>query len=201
MTSQQPPASPRTKPADVRRDELMDAAQALFLEKGIAGTIVDDIVGRAGASKGTFYHYFKAKPDIVVAIRERFSRDFRERAQAAVDAVDQDDWSGKIAAWTRSTVNGYLSEYQLHDILYHGDAGHGRGNAELNAVFDQIETVISAGRAANAWSVDNPRLTAVILFYAMHGVVDDVIASGLHDAATATDQLVAIFNRMLALPR
>ena len=50
----------RTKPAEVRRDELMDAAQALFMEKGFAATSVAEIVEGAGVAKGTFYTYFQS---------------------------------------------------------------------------------------------------------------------------------------------
>src|SRR6266487_2240726 len=42
----------RTKPAEQRRAELLAAAQALFLAKGIAATSLDDITQRAGVSAG-----------------------------------------------------------------------------------------------------------------------------------------------------
>ncbi|MEY2344126.1 TetR/AcrR family transcriptional regulator [Proteus mirabilis] len=52
---------PRTKPAEVRLEELMNAAETLFLEKGFDATTVSDIVKQAGVAKGTYYHYFTAK--------------------------------------------------------------------------------------------------------------------------------------------
>ena len=36
---------PRTKPAELRREELLDAAQRLFVEKGIAATSIDGRIG------------------------------------------------------------------------------------------------------------------------------------------------------------
>jgi AcrR family transcriptional regulator len=33
---------PRTKPPEVRREEIMDAAQRLFLKQGVAATTIDD---------------------------------------------------------------------------------------------------------------------------------------------------------------
>lgn len=42
---------PRTKPAEVRLEELMNAAETLFLEKGFDATTVSDIVKQAGSLK------------------------------------------------------------------------------------------------------------------------------------------------------
>src|SRR5512142_2340696 len=80
-------AMTRTKPAEQRRAELLAAGQALFLAKGIAGTSLDDITQRAGVSKGLFYLYFASKEDLVLALREQFSRDLAARMRAAAEAV------------------------------------------------------------------------------------------------------------------
>lgn len=62
----------RTKPAEIRRSELMSAAETIFLEKGFVATSVDEIVRKADVAKGTFYLHFRSKDDILVALRERF---------------------------------------------------------------------------------------------------------------------------------
>lgn len=51
-----------------RTKEICDAAVALFLERGIEGVTIDDIVRTAGIAKGSFYRYFKDKADLVEAI-------------------------------------------------------------------------------------------------------------------------------------
>ncbi|MCF2134566.1 helix-turn-helix transcriptional regulator (plasmid) [Mycetohabitans endofungorum] len=60
------------KPADVRREERMDAGAKLFVLNGIDKTTIDDIVIEAANSKGTFYHYFKSKDEPVDALRGDF---------------------------------------------------------------------------------------------------------------------------------
>ena len=77
----------RTKPAEQRRAELLAAGQALFLAKGIAGTSLDDVTQHAGVSKGLFYLYFSSKEDLVLALREQFSRALAERMRTAAEAV------------------------------------------------------------------------------------------------------------------
>lgn len=48
-----------------RIEALQKAALGLFLEKGIEGTTIDDIVAAAGVAKGSFYRYFRDKEDLV----------------------------------------------------------------------------------------------------------------------------------------
>src|SRR2546422_4882957 len=48
------------------RDALREAANRLFLERGVDATTVDAICAAAGVSKGTFYLYFHRKEDLLV---------------------------------------------------------------------------------------------------------------------------------------
>ena len=48
-----------------KQQSLLDSAFHLFIENGFAETSISDIVKRAGVAKGTFYLYFKDKPDIL----------------------------------------------------------------------------------------------------------------------------------------
>ena len=57
--------TPRTQPSEVRRRDLLEAAATLFLQQGFDATPVDEIVLRAGMSKGLFYHYFSSKQEIL----------------------------------------------------------------------------------------------------------------------------------------
>ena len=58
----------------MRRLELVDLAQRLFLERGYERTTVNDVIDAAGVSKGAFYHHFRAKEELLEAIAERFAR-------------------------------------------------------------------------------------------------------------------------------
>ena len=49
---------------------LLESAWQLFQQKGYEGTSVDAIVARAGLSKGTFFHYFPAKLNLLEAVCE-----------------------------------------------------------------------------------------------------------------------------------
>lgn len=70
------PAPPRrTRRKAARPGELLDAALALFVEKGFAATRVEDVAARAGVSKSTLFLYFASKEALFKAVvRENASR-------------------------------------------------------------------------------------------------------------------------------
>lgn len=53
---------------EARPAELLEAAMAVFAEKGFASARLDDIAARAGVSKGTIYLYFDSKEAILRAM-------------------------------------------------------------------------------------------------------------------------------------
>lgn len=59
------------KKHDIRLNEILDAAELLFIQKGYEKATVNDILDKVEIGKGTFYHYFKSKEDVMNAVIER----------------------------------------------------------------------------------------------------------------------------------
>lgn len=72
------------KEYEVRRNELVDAAWELFSRHGYDRTPVSAIIEKIGVSKGTFYHYFKSKEDILDAAIERITIAIADEIRAAI---------------------------------------------------------------------------------------------------------------------
>ena len=51
-----------------RVQALSDAGRALFLERGLDATTIDDLTQHAGIAKGSFYRYFADKTALVTAL-------------------------------------------------------------------------------------------------------------------------------------
>lgn len=74
------------KDAEERKNEILDAANALFAQKGFDGTSTNDILEKVGIARGTLYYHFKSKEDIMDALIERFSSQmFRKAREIAAD--------------------------------------------------------------------------------------------------------------------
>jgi AcrR family transcriptional regulator len=74
---------PRSAKRETRRQELIDAAVAVFSAKGVSAVSVDDIVRAAGVAKGTFYLYFATKDDAVNAVATWMVDGVADRIEAA----------------------------------------------------------------------------------------------------------------------
>lgn len=56
------------------RERILDAAESLIMANGFAGTAIDEILKRAGLTKGAFFHHFKGKGDLARELIERHAR-------------------------------------------------------------------------------------------------------------------------------
>ncbi|MDN5434522.1 MAG: TetR/AcrR family transcriptional regulator, partial [Acinetobacter sp.] len=101
----------QTKPAEVRIDELMNAAQTLFLEKGVEATTISEIIASVGVAKGTFYHYFESKQHIVEALKKRYIDFFIAALDTAVATCDAEDWVSQFKVWVSANIQTYLESY------------------------------------------------------------------------------------------
>ena len=75
-------AAPRQRRKQARPQELLDAALALFAEKGYAATRTEEVAARAGVSKGTLYLYYPSKEELFKAVvRQNLSALIAEGAE------------------------------------------------------------------------------------------------------------------------
>ncbi|MFG6413483.1 TetR/AcrR family transcriptional regulator [Roseateles sp. DC23W] len=77
-------APTRQRRKDARPQELLDAALALFVEKGFSATRSEEVAARAGVAKGTLYRYYPSKEELFKAmVRENLSVHIAESAAQA----------------------------------------------------------------------------------------------------------------------
>jgi AcrR family transcriptional regulator len=99
------------KDADVRRKELLDTALALFESVGYERTSIEQITGAVGVAKGTFYHYFDSKQDLLAQLVSAHADELFERLDAALAAMDADAVT-RLRAFFRLSGNWKLEERQ-----------------------------------------------------------------------------------------
>ena len=67
------------------RDRIIETGAAIIHRKGFNHTGIQEILTAAGVPKGSFYHYFKSKNDLGLAIVDYFSDHFRKIAGKTLD--------------------------------------------------------------------------------------------------------------------
>src|SRR2546423_8021773 len=54
----------------LRRRAIVDAARAVFAERGLSGFVMADVAARAGVVKGTLYLYWPTREELLLAVLE-----------------------------------------------------------------------------------------------------------------------------------
>lgn len=205
------------KKADVRRNELLDAAQALFFSKGYEATTVADIMERAGVSKGGFYHHFTAKDDLLEALGERVAGEAAARLRPIMDEEGPDAvacMNAVLAQARRVKVEDAAAIRAAFDTVFRPEnivLYHRLNRAVSQVMLPLFAAILERGKAEGRFRIDDPAMTAEIILHlgiSTHDAVARAIeASGTpqaDEAAAALDerlrqQGIAI-DRILGLP-
>jgi AcrR family transcriptional regulator len=94
-----PPDRPRTKAAqrEATTKALLEAARALFAERGYAAVGTEEIVQQAGVTRGALYHYFRGgKEELFRAVLVQVSAETLRRVADAATAT-RDPWEELVA--------------------------------------------------------------------------------------------------------
>ncbi|MGH9000979.1 MAG: TetR/AcrR family transcriptional regulator [Acidimicrobiia bacterium] len=83
MADTAPPRLSREERREQTRDRLLEAARAVFAERGFYGASVEEITGRAGYTRGAFYSNFESKAEVFLALLDTHI----EREAAALEAA------------------------------------------------------------------------------------------------------------------
>ena len=143
-----------------RRDELVEAAAAVFARNGVAATTVDDVVREAGVAKGTFYLYFTTKDEVVTAVADRLVvvvGAAMERSLAAVGRSAADRLQGIALAMT--TVGERPYERELIEMIHRPEnqAIHDRlGGRIVAALRPAVAAVIADGIRDGEFAPQDP---------------------------------------------
>ncbi len=75
---------------DERIKDIIEKAEKLFMKKGYDNTSVADIIKKVGIAKGTFYHYFRSKDELLDAIVDRMLKEIWDQVDVIVGKDDLD---------------------------------------------------------------------------------------------------------------
>ena len=152
------------KDPEERKQELIDAAESLFAERGYEDTAVSDIVREINVGQGTFYHYFKSKEDVLDAVAEKQVTPLTEEIERIAKSDDHPAF--KLNAMMNSFLKANESETGLMKQL------HQRGNYLLHQKKERVlrERVLplmvntaSSGAAERYFNTECPGESIVFL--------------------------------------
>lgn len=155
-----------TKTYDERHTEILEVSLQLFIRHGLKETTVNDIVKAVDIAKGTFYHYFQSKDDLILILRANYMRDYFALTADYMQQCKTSDWHGKIHAWCMASMVYYYENREEHNALFHQHY-HLKDNSERVALVRHLENLIIEGNEVQAWQVEYPDLAALLIYQSM----------------------------------
>ncbi len=193
---------PKRRDGLKRQSEIMATALRLFADKGYQNTSIEDIIGAAGAARGTFYLHFRGKGDLFAMIVESYLGEL----EAVIETLDisLDKTRAELEDFYREAVRTLAGlpamksfvRVMLLDAM--GTETHDR----VEAFFDRIVR-LSADYIARAQQSGRvlPSLDPFALATAIVGAVRGLLRrwtrsdAGEFDLVRAVDTVIEVFFR------
>jgi len=108
--------SKRVAQGEATRAALLAASRELFGDHGYAATSTEEIVARAGVTKGALYHHFPDKESLFRAVLEQVQREVSD--QAVAEFLQPDSWQALVAGcrlWIDAHLDARVRQIVLTD--------------------------------------------------------------------------------------
>jgi AcrR family transcriptional regulator len=131
------------------RRALLDAARSMFAEKGYHGAAAEEIVRRAGVTRGALYHHYEDKKDLFRAVVDEMEGEIDEEIEAAERV--QPDLPEAVMAGYRAFVDAVLDPEMRRTFFLDGPSVLGWEWREIDArhavgkIEEGLEALIAEG--------------------------------------------------------
>jgi AcrR family transcriptional regulator len=150
------------KLAAVKRDQILQAARAVFAEKGFHRSTIKDVAARAGVADGTVYNYFENKTALILGLLDRFNQ--TDQREADFDSIKNIGLEAFVRGYTRERFellsNEGLSLFQaiLPEILSNEDLRTLYRERIIAPTFAAADRVIAPAIAAHSLNQNDTQL-------------------------------------------
>lgn len=155
-----------TKKAEKTRSRLLESARRLISERGFDHVSVEDITKDSGVAKGTFYHYFECKEEVVAELSFQsiqtiikkaidYDGDVRERClYYFIELYKDASWSGVrlVRQWMKETMEAETPDSRTRECLdgirntvmdiFVTGLGKGKGKLRADAPLDMLSKLL-----------------------------------------------------------
>lgn len=173
-----------------RQNDILDAAEKVFFEKGYNVATMDDVAAEAELSKGTLYLYFKNKDELYFSLTHRALLDLRERFQKVLEGegngLEKVTKTGHaFYAYSQEKPEYYktIAQFEMAqlDATTEGKEVEQKCHQAGKGVMEQVAAAIIEGIEDGSIRKDvHPLKTAFLLQGLSNGVIQLMAREGKH---------------------
>ena len=177
------------KKGERRKQELLQIAYRMFLSNGYENTSVDGIIEEAGIAKGTFYHYFSSKEQLLEEVIDSM---IGMEAEKARQILDSDLPVPQKVVGIMASFRPTQDEQTIGDALNRPEnvLMHDKTNRKIiETIVPLLSEVVEAGVKDGTFSCDNiPERVRIILIVSSH-LFDDQNSYSAKDISVFIDMI------------
>lgn len=168
---------------EIRRNEILDAAQRVVYTKGYELMSIQDILAEVKISKGAFYHYFGSKQALLEALIQRLVDQIQ---QVLIPVIEDDQLSATVKLHRAFDVASRWKTDRKDTLLTLVNVWYSDDNVVLRqrvqtAVIPEIQplftTVIDQGVREGVFHTEYPDQVSGIIFSILLSFGDNLIKS------------------------
>lgn len=129
------------------RARLISAARDVFVERGIAGATVDDLVAAAGFTRGAFYSNFSSMSDVFREVFTGLVSDSVDTLQSAIAEIPESELGvgaifDVLGAYLTTEQHSYVLTRELELFALRDEEGAGVWHEYQHILLDSVEPLI-----------------------------------------------------------
>lgn len=158
-----------------KKEQILDIAFSLFLEKGYDNTSISDILSKLDIARGTLYYHFESKEAIMDAIIERSAKSIVEEAQSIVLKKELSAYEKIFALFSGTSMKrmsggdliiDYLNQPQ--NALFHEKSNR----SVIQKITPILGDIIKEGVDEGSFTNDFPYESAELILTMIMGFMD-----------------------------
>jgi TetR/AcrR family transcriptional regulator len=164
--------APRRRKGERTAERILDAAEALFAERGYEGTTLRDVAERVGLRTPSLYNHFPNKESLYEAVLERGISPVLDVLSEVVEARERTDRD--VRQVTERTMALVGRRPDLPRLIQHETLSGGRHltpmlRAWIQRTFERAYQMVEASSGASRWEPDQFPLLVLAMYHVFVG--------------------------------
>ena len=158
-----------------RKNQILEAAFKVFIDKGYSKTTMDDIVKVSGLSKGALYHYYNSKKDLFLSLIDHwevytFNNFYNKESKDKKASEIIKSFGTNVLKTLNEKKYVYIAEIEFSSLSNHDSDVRDRSYQLYNKLLNLFEKVVSKGIKQGEFKDLDIRKTAMIILAVFQGV-------------------------------